>query len=290
MPVYQITFGLDGMGVGWSETHAAKSASEAPADVGPAALLVAQKRVTFLGREFAINSIRISRYSDDGATVRNRGVFLIKQRLTNPVQTAIAAAEPASVALIGAGSTSVALAPAGFAANVNRTFLGAPPDAAVDNAGVVDPGKAGLGAAFAQWVSALSAGNFGWLASATVLNTDIATISQNVNGTVEIVLAQAGFAPLVAGQLYQARIRRVNAGVSPMNGQVIVRATAPNILTTQEIIGLALAQAGGSIRVYQKIKPFIPYLTVVLEGEVGKHKRGRPFGFTPGRARRRIRG
>lgn len=290
MPVYNVTFGFDGMGVGWSETHAAKNASESPSDLGPAALLVAQKRVTFLGREFAINSIRISRYSDDGATARNRGVYLIKQRLTNPIQTLAQAAEPSSVALIGAGSTSAAIAPAGFAANVNRTFLGAPADDAVNNAGVVDPGKAGLGAAFAQWVSALLAGNFGWLASATILNADIATIDQAANGQVVITLAQAGFAPLVPGTIYSGRVRRVNAGVSPLNGQIIVKAVAPNILQSQEVIGLALAQAGGSIRVYQKIKPFIPYLTVVLEGEVGKHKRGRPFGFTPGRARRRIRG
>ena len=288
--IFRVTFGFAGAGVGWSETHAARGASDQPADLASAATLVAQKRASFLGREFAIVAIRISRYSDNGGLVRAKGVFPIKMRFENPDQTAVQAAEPADVALIGTGYTNLTLAPAGFAANVNRTFLGAPADKAVNNAGVVDQGQASLGASFGQWRSAMLAGVFGWLANNTILDAPIASISQLGNGKVELVLQQAALAPLVAGTVYSARIRRVNGGSSPLNGQVIVRASAPNILTTQEVIGIALAQVGGDIRVYSRISPFVPYSDIVLNGTVGEHKRGRPFGSPPGRAKKRVRG
>jgi hypothetical protein len=77
MAIYRVTFGFSGMGQGWSETHACRDSSSNPIDLAPKCIAVAQKRVTFLGREFVINAIRISRYSDDGGTVRQRGVFPI---------------------------------------------------------------------------------------------------------------------------------------------------------------------------------------------------------------------
>jgi hypothetical protein len=288
--IYRVTFGFDGQGVGWSETHACRNASTLPADVMPGAIAVAQKRVTFLGREFRINSIRISRYSDDGATTRARGVSLVKQEFKNPIQLVAQAAEPASVALLARGVTGGQLAPAAFQANVNQTFLGAPADDAVNNGGDVDPGKAGLGAAFGQWAAAMLANHFGWLVSNTIADLEIVNISQNTNGTVELVTTAAPAGVLTLGKSYTARIRRVNAGVSPLNGQVIVRSMVGNILNTQQVIGLGLNQAGGSIRLYSQIAPFAEYAGLVLMGTVGKHKRGRPFGFSPGRARRRIRG
>lgn len=288
--IYRVTFGFDGLGVGWSETHACRNSSPNPVDVSPFAIAVAQKRVTFLGREFAINAIRISRYSDDGAVTKQRGVFPIKQRFTNPIQTVAQAAEPAAVALLARGSTAAQLAPPAFVANVNQTFLGAPPDDAVNNGGDVDLGKAQLGQNFIQWATAMvqPANPFGWLVSSTIANVDIISLSQNANGTVEIVTAPV--VALTIGQTYTARIRRVNAGVSPMNGQVIVKYTAAGTFVTQEVIGLALAQQGGAMRIYAQISPFAAYANITPELSVGKHKRGRPFGFTPGRARRRIRG
>lgn len=288
--IYRVTFGFEGLGVGWSETHACRNASPNPVDVSPFAIAVAQKRVTFLGREFAINAIRISRYSDDGATQKQRGVYPIKARYTNPIQTVAQAAEPASVALLARGSTAAQLAPPPFVANVNQTFLGAPPDDAVNNGGDVDLGKAQLGQNFIQWAVALvaPANPFGWLVSSTIANVDIISLSQNANGTVEITTAPVP--ALTIGQTYTARIRRVNAGVSPLNGQVIVKYSAAGVFNTQEVIGLALAQQGGAMRLYAPISPFAAYANITPELSVAKHKRGRPFGFTPGRARRRIRG
>lgn len=290
MPIYRVTFGFEGLGKGWSETHAARSASEAPQTLIPTAIGVAQKRVTFLGREFAINAIRISKYSDNGGTVRQRGVFPLKQRFMNPVQNLSQAAEPAVVALIGFGRTNVATAPAGFDANTNRTFLGAPPDDAVNNGGDVDPAKANLGANYAQWAAAMVAADYGWLAASRLADLTIETISQNINGTVRITVLAPVPGTVVVGGQYTARARRVNGSNSPINGPLILRYVAPLTFDTQEVIGLALAQEGGFVRVYAPIQPFIPFIAIDLQLETAKHQRGRPFGSIPGRARKRIRG
>lgn len=288
--IYRVTFGFEGLGVGWSETHACRNASQNPVDVAPAAVNVAQKRVTFLGREFSINAIRISRYSDDGATARQRGVYLIKQRFSNPIQTVAQAAEPASVALLARGITAAQLAPPDFVANQNQTFLGAPPDDAVNNGGDVDLGKANLGANFTQWAAAIvGVGTpFGWLVSSTLTQVDLLDITATGSG--QVMFTTSAPVGLTIGKTYTARIRRVNGGVSPLNGQIIVKYTAANTFLSQEIIGLALTQVGGVMRVYAPISPFAAYANIFPELTTAKHKRGRPFGFTPGRARKRIRG
>ena len=289
MPIYNVTFGFRGQGVGWSESHAYKSQYQSPNQFVPTCQLVAQKRVKFLGREFEIHMIRISLYSDDTATNRLKGVFLHKEIYTNPVRTVSMAAEPAVVALIGRGQTSAGIAPEGFAANQNRTFLGAPPDPCVDNAGVVDPSKSDLGVNFDSWKQALMNG-WGWLASKTVAQAEIDVIEQRPDGTVEFTTQAPNPNNLQVGTIYKARCRRVNAGNSPLNGELIVKYTAANTFVTQEVIGLALAQTGGVLRLYAPISPFIPFWNMQLDLETGKHQRGRPFGSIPGRQRKRIRG
>lgn len=288
--VYLITYGFEGLGQGWSETHACKSATESPSALQAIALNVAQKRVTFLGREFRINFIRISKYSDDGATVRLKGVSPRRVDLRNPIVTAAQAAEPAVVALNVVGTTGAGLAPAAYVNNINRTYCGAPPDLAVDNGGIVDPGKAGLAANFGQWAAACLQANFGWLINDTIANLDINTISSNANGTVTITTAPVTTEPLVIGKSYPARARRVNMGRSPLNGQLILKYTAANTFVTQEVIGLALAQEGGAVRIYRDIYPYAGFLNLDLQLQTAKHQRGRPFGSTPGRQRNRIRG
>jgi hypothetical protein len=287
--LYRVIFGFTGAGKGWAETHAMLSNLNNPKDLMPTLSDIASKRVQMLGREYAIVGIRASRYATD-AGVRTRGAFLQKQRFANSVTTASAAAEPAEVALLVRGSAQPSLINPEFDANVNQTFLGAPLDVCVDNGGVVDPGKGGLGAAFASWRAAMLAGSLGWLANRTVLNTGLATIAQSVDGTVTLTTVDNTVPPLVQGHKYKARVRDVNAGVSPLNGELVVIAGANKTLVTREVIGLALAQAGGFIRVYQEVQPFVGYGDLVLNLIVGNHKKGRPFGSTPGRARRRVRG
>lgn len=287
--IYRITFGFTGLGQGWAETHAMLNAANNPKDLMPTLIAIAQKRVLMLGREFSINAIRASRYATD-AGVRMRGSFILKQLFTNPDGTKQAAAEPADVALIVRGSAEPAILTPQFDANQNQTFLGGPLDICIDNAGVVNRGAGGLDSAFNSWRSLMLGTTIGWLASATIANLDISAISQNPNGTVRLTTEANLLETLVQGQLYKARVRQVNEGVSPLNGELIVRIVDTHTMDTKQVIGLGLTQTGGAIRVYKQVQPFVDYGDLTLNGTVGNHKRGRPFGSTPGRARRRIRG
>lgn len=287
--IYNVTFGFEGMGQGWSETHALKSSSEDPETVMLIAVAIAEKRVTFLGREFTINAIRVSAYSNDGATERVKGVALNEQGFSNPVQTAIASAEPANVALKIFGTTNNTKAPPLYKSNKNITYAGAPPDKAVTNGGIVDEGEAGLGAAFAQWRSLMLA-NCGWLLNTRIADREISAITPLANGKVEIEIIGTLVPTLTDNLIYPIRVRAVNGGRSPMNGALNARFLTPNKLITQEIIGIALAQEGGSVAVYSRIKPYAGFVDMKIARKVAKHQRGRPFGSTPGRAPNRVRG
>jgi hypothetical protein len=291
--IFRMTFGFDGQGQGWSETHALKATTENPNALKDLATSVAQKRVAFLGKEFAINSVRISRYSTDDGTARARGNALLKQRFINPVQSDLMASEPVAVAVIAQCTTAAAFAPPDLVANQSRTYLGCPPDNAVTDAGQLFPGRSNYGTNFNQWAALLIQNNFGWLADARANDFAIQAISQNPDGTVQIVTGpgmQPGGLTPTANVIYPVRIRRVNGGVSPMNGPFICTYGPSNTWTTSEIVGLALAQVGGFLRVYRPISPFCGYNTIEMQLTVGKHQRGRPFGSSPGRARKRVRG
>lgn len=291
--IYNVTFGFAGLSTGWSETHAVSNVSENPQDLVADAIAVAQKRVTFLGREFAIVAIRVSKYSNDGATLRVKGRFPYKQVFKNPIQTLAQAAEPAVVALNITGITNAQLAAPQFVANTNRTYCGAPPDDAVNNGGIVDPSKAGLDANFNQWATLLTTKRYGWLVQKLIVDLEIDSISQNANGTVEFVTKTPivpPTEPLVIGQTYPAYARGINQRRSPLNGQLQLRYMAANTFQTKATIGLALAQAGGNVKLYAPISPWVGYAGLILNLEVAKHQRGLPFGFTRGRAPNRVRG
>lgn len=287
--IYRITFGFSGMGKGWAETHAMISPANNPQELMPTLTDLAFKRAQMLGREFTIVGIRASRYATE-AGERRRGSFLKKTNIKNSGGTQAFAAEPAEVAFIVRGSAEPSILNPAFDANTNQSFLGGPLDVCVDNAGVVDRGKGGLDAAFQSWRSTMVSIQIGWLANQTILDTDLVTIAQNPNGTVVLTTSAATLPTLTNGQLYKARIRGVNNGVSALNGEVIVRAGIDKNLTTKQVIGIPTAQTGGAIRIYKQVQPFVDYGDLTLNDVVGKHQRGRPFGSTPGRAKRRIRG
>lgn len=287
--IYRITFGFDGAGVGWAETHAMLNGSNNPKDLFPTLADIATKRAQMLGREFRIKAIRVSRYATD-AGVRAKGVQLLKGDWRNSVQTVSAGAEPASVALIATGYAEPSPFNPQFDANSNRTFLGAPLDVCVDDAGRVYEAKGGLGAAFASWRSAMLGTTIGWLANQTIAEIDLVGIAQNINGTVTYTVAAADTAALTVGQIYKARVRQVNNGQSPLNIEQKVKVKSATELVTRRVIGIPTAQANGVIRIYKQVQPFVDYGDLVLSAEVGKHKRGRPFGSSPGRRPRQILG
>ena len=287
--IFRVTFGFAGAGVGWSETHAMLAAATDPTLLVPTVSDIASKRAQMLGTEFSVVAIRIARYSDN-AGARARGVKLVKQTWVNTSTQLNMNAEPAQVALMVRGDSLASPVNPQFDANENQTFLGGPIDICVDNAGKVFQNKGGLGAAFASWRSAMITAGMGWLASQTILDVPITTITQNANGTVQFASANALLPTLTQGQTYKARIRRVNGGNSPLNGEILLTCDDNEFLTSYEIIGIALTQTGGRIRFYKQVAPFVQYGDLILSDFAGNHKRGRPFGSKPGRARKRVRG
>lgn len=288
--IYRVTFGFSGGSVGWSETHACLNPDNDPGGLVPQMRDIASKRAQMLGSEFSIVAIRIARYATE-AGARIRGVKLVNETFSNSHKGETGwGAEPAQVALMVRGDSKASVLNPAFDANENQTFLGGPIDDCVDQGGNVFPGRRNLGSAFASWRSAMINASMGWLASQTIVDTPITEISQNVNGTVQITTV-AGLVPtLIPGQTYRARIRRVNGGVSPLNGEIILTCVDNDTLVSYEVIGLALAQVGGRVRIYKQIAPFVGYGDLILADRAGNHKRGRPFGSKPGRARKRIRG
>jgi hypothetical protein len=287
--IFRIVFGFAGAGQGWAETHAMLNATNNPKDLIPTLTDIANKRAQMLGREFSIVAIRASRYATDGG-VRTRGSFISKVSIKNALNTISVAAEPADVALIVRGAAEPNVLLPQFDSNTNQTFLGAPLDISVDNAGVVDRGKGGLEAAFGTWRTAMLNTTIGWLANQIIGDVDLVSATQNINGTVELTTTANLLAFATVGTLYKVRVRQVNEGASPLNGSLTVRVTSATTMTTKQVIGLALVQTGGAIKFYKPVQPFVDYGDLTLNQVVGNHKRGRPFGSTPGRAKKRIRG
>ena len=287
--LFRITFGFEGKGQGWAETHAFLNALPDPKTHFPTMFDIAVKRAQLLGIEYRINAIRISRYATD-AGVRARGSFVRKVDLRTTLSLQNIGAEPADVAIIVRGDADQTGPNPEFNANQNQTFLGAPLDVNVDNGGNVIPANANFVNNFAAWKSVMLNTTMGWLASKTISNIDISTITQNANGTVRLSTETSLLLTLTQGAIYKARIRQVNQGRSPLNGEVLVRIVDTHTMDTRQVIGIPTTQTGGSMRIYQQVQPFVDYGDLNWNATVGNHKRGRPFGSTPGRARKRIRG
>lgn len=288
--IYRIAFGITGNSEGWSENHALSYPDANPNALKPLLTDVAQKRAQMLGNPYYINVIRMSRYANDDGTKATRGVSIIKGIFKPTGTYAANAAEPGNVAyLINGFAKANPLLPQ-FDGNKNQTFLGAPPDDAVSNGGIVDPSKAGQAAAFATWRSAMISNNFGWLASNPIADLPINVVVQLDDGRVQIT-TEGNINPAIPLNVpMPARIRKVNQGVSPLNGACTVTKTGNTTLVTSEVIAFALAQTGGFIKLYTPMKPFVAYSDLSLSLETAQHQRGRPLGASRGRAPRRIRG
>lgn len=286
--IYRITFGFEGKGQGWSETHAMINANRSPEVLEPTLADIASKRAQFLGNEFSINAIRISRYSEDNGP-RIRGVHPVRGEWRTSVTGEPGSAEPAQVALLCRGVSLDSQVNPKFDANTNQTFLGAPFDRSVDTGGTVYPGRGGLQAAFNSWRQAMLTASMGWLASDTIHQADLATITEGTDGIATFTTIQALTPTLAINGVYRCRIKGINNGQSPLNGEMIIRVTGAATFMSRYPIGWSLAQVGGSVRFYASVSPFIQYGDLRLVLQAANHKRGRPFGSKPGRRPKRVR-
>lgn len=290
--IYRVTLGFAGQNQGWQEVHAVKSALTNPNDLVPQCQEVAQKRANFLGSPFSIVGFRIAKFSNDAGTTREKGSFFLRQSFTAANPSLTGPAEPGNVAIIQksvANTTDPALAP--FAGRTAVSWLGAPPDGAVTSGGLIDLGANGLGAALTTYWQAISSTyQWGWLAAVRNDDVKIVTADQNGDGTVTVLLQRNVNPAPVLFLLRNVRMRGINGGRSPLNGSQLGYFNALNQFTTQDVIGIPTQQIGGNMRVYNPIPTFLPYGSFQLNGITGEHKRGRPFGTSPGRQRKRVRG
>lgn len=288
MPVDKVTMFFVGRNQGWSEYHMLNTQSTIPRDNQALVTALCQKRAQFLGAPYSILGFRIAAYLNNDTTRANRQSWLVLQNFVSGHPSTTGNAEPADVALLGVGVNNAF-------EGVSRFFMGAPPDAAVDNGGLVNPGAAGLGTDVGNYFAFLlnpgvQGASFGWGVSGTPADNQIKAITQVADGRVSIQFTAAVALPQVHSTFYPARIRQVNQGKSPLNGQCLVQVTATDTVTTKEIIGFSTDQTGGFCKIYPQLRQFAPYVALVFQNVVGNHRRGRPFGSSRGRAATRVRG
>lgn len=285
--IYRITFGFSGS-TGWGETHAMLAPTTRPQDLAPTLIDIGQKRAQMLGREWSINAIRIAKYASEDGT-RQKGTYLAKVNLKNSVTSAAADGEPASVALLVRGTAEPSVVQPQFDSNSNQTFLGGPLDVSVEDGGTVNPAKGNLGASFASWRSVMISAQLGWLARSVIAEDVITAVDTLDSGLVSFTVPADVVGAMTAGVKYQARIRGLNEGRSPLNGELQVMVGSPTTLVSVKPLAYTYEQIGGHIRVYKPVLTFVDYGGLELSLQAAKHKRGRPFGLPPGRAARRVR-
>jgi hypothetical protein len=289
--IYRLTFQFSGLGVGWSETHALQNASSDPATLLPIVQQLAQARANFLGAPFVIFGARIAKFFDEVAQVRARGSILLKQTFSTVQPGIVGGAEPADVALVARWTpdlTNPALAP--FAGATADTLLGAPPDVSVNQGGIVDQGAGQLGLFIASFRSAMIQLKAGWLASQRADNIRIASIAQNLDGTITITLERAPVPAPTLNAATTVRVRGINHGKTPIPGQLRGVFATNTTFVSAIAIGIPTPQVGGFMRTYAPNPTFLPYGGMLLEGQVGEHRRGRPPGSPRGRQPARVRG
>lgn len=288
MPIYRITMGFTGRTQGWSEYHMLKTTETVSQNLEPLVTQLCQKRAQFLGAPYSIFGFRIAAYLNDDGTKAPRQSWFKRKSFTTSHPSSTGNAEPTDVAIIGIGTN-----PANV--GISRFWMGAPPDGAVDNGGQVIPGNNQLGNDVNGYFGLLlntgvTGVQFGWGVSGTGVDNQILKITQNANGTVSFQFTAPVNLPVAHTTFYPARIRQVNEGRSPLNGQSLVTVTAADTVTTKEIIAFNLAQAGGFVKIYPQNRQFAQYLNLSTNEIVGNHRRGRPFDISVGRAPRRVRG
>lgn len=291
MPIFRVSFGINGPGIGWAETHAFSIAQNTALGCVPLLAGVARARAAFLARDYAVVGMRISIYSDGGAPPSRlaRNTWPDKTKYGNGGRTQAWAGEPRPVALQAIGIASAVGTPDKFLGNKNTTFLGGPTDTMVTDAGTVVPEANNLQPLFDAWKAAMIQAGAGWLNVVPLLKNDIATIIQNDDATVTFTVVPPADASLVIGKTYPIRVSRINGGRSPLNRALNAKYTAANTFKTIEQIAFALDQANGVLVPYQNVNGFIPYGNIVLGAVTVEHKRGKPFFSEPGRARKEIR-
>lgn len=272
MPIVRCNFFFQQQGYGWTETYWTTGTDTDIRQYFDKADTLAKKRAILSGKETFLEAVRLSA----------EGVFRDATGVTYPGDGLKGKADqisdaPATALLIGMKNAA--------ATKARNIFLRGVWDACVDEGGRFKPTDAYTGYLnqfFAELTQAAPQTGWGWLGAVTRVPGNVTTVTQDLSGTVLINLASDVF-PGPFPQDTSVRISGV-LGATQINGQQIVRATAPRVCSTRRRISIFPYTTGGKLT--YNAKDYIPAF-VCSPKRIVERKPGRPSYRSAGRQRAR---
>lgn len=284
---YRVVFLFEGNQDGWSETHIFDSAVSAPGGMAGPMKAIMAKRALMLGNQYKGVGIRIRKVYDTLGNKVKRSQFPVVQDF--PASGAADnQGDPDFVAALGIGTDA-------GGDNQTRVFLGGIPDAVTVLGGSMDfnqPLSNPFGSRFSQWAAALNGqvgpqgepitvGYFKFPPIATGLV--ISSYAQSAGDIITYTITE-DIPPELLGVVVRARVSRLNGSRSILNREQLVYASGARTLTTIKPHAAFPFQGQGQMILYSLNPTFVGIAGWQLEQFAARHKRGRPFKRSRGRA------
>lgn len=283
---YRVQFLFQGPQDGWSETHIFQSPESDPSTLGPAMKAVMSKRVLMLGSQYSGIGIRVRRVFDNAGAKVARNVFPVIAPFPAR-QDADNAGDPDFVAALSIGTSA-------NGNNATRTFLGGIPDAVTVNAGNMDynfPTGGPFSGTFAGWDSLIrnSATNAGPITLGYFTDPRLLTVAVNSYtvglDTRPVFMTDAGLlAGLAVGGVYRCGFSKLNGSKSLLNKNMLCVVVDDHTLKSVKQEAAGPSTGAGQVIVYAQLPTFIAVAQQQLQLFAARHKRGRPFRRSRGRA------
>lgn len=260
---------------GWSESHVFDRNETDPGAVASLLVPLWQQRAKLLGVGYQIDAFTVrQQQTPSGNPIKGVGFLVTPPQPYKPNHNFDG--DPAFVA-----ARIQVTNPTGD----QRAFyyFGGPPDACTTNDGQFDSGQANFLGNFTSWLSLYLGAVGGWFSLVNINDVAITTYTRTDGFADTFTVAGAPFTPFAAGTLLPARIRRLNTR-SNLNGaqRIIVLTNSTFALADATATGPFVSQ--GFLKVKSDIPVFVPAGGANIINRAAKHKRGRPFSATRGRA------
>jgi hypothetical protein len=283
---FRVSFLFQGPQDGWSESHIFDSPETDPSALGPAMKAIMSKRVLMLGSQYSGIGIRIRRVYDAAGNPVARNVFAVVAPFPAN-QSADFAGDPDFVCALSLGADATGN-------HQSRVFLGGIPDAVTVNAGNMDfnqPASLSFNSTFNGWDALIrnSVTNAGPIVYGYFSTPRLATqaVSGYVVGTdtrVTFTIDPVTTPPFAVGGQYRAAFSRLNGSKSLLNKSMLVTLTALDTLKSVKQEAAGPFTGRGQVILYSPVPTFYAITSQQLQLFAAKHKRGRPFRRSRGRA------
>lgn len=275
---YRVTQLFSGFGVGWSETHVFTRQESDPGAVAGVLVQFAQLRANLLGREYKMDGYRVKLYLDaTGARVR-RAAFPQIQQFSPADQTAVNKGDPAFVAgrVIMSDITGQ---------HITRVFMGGPPDGCTDSGGAFKASYQGWDQKVKDWFTEGVARGLSYLSFPVLRDVGISNYVIGPGLIVTYTHPAASFPAPDFGKTFVARVSGLNNQKSILNR--VQNVAVIDAVTSATIKSHAAGPfaSSGRMKTYNPLPSVFPLAGFQISPITARHKRGRPFGASPGRLR-----